>query len=77
MDEASLQFHIEEDDYFGTLGTVLDLVSQDLREKGDFRNAKTILSLRDDLMYLQRGYRIEKIEPIAKDQTAIMSLAQS
>jgi hypothetical protein len=34
MNEASLQFHIEENDYFGTLATVLDLVSQDLRNKG-------------------------------------------
>jgi hypothetical protein len=33
MDDVSLQFHIEENDYFGTLATVLDLVSQDLRRK--------------------------------------------
>ncbi len=33
-EEASLQFHIEENDYFGTLATVLDLVSQDLQKKG-------------------------------------------
>jgi hypothetical protein len=26
-------------------------------------NAETLLRLRDRLMYLQRGYRIEKIEP--------------
>jgi hypothetical protein len=29
MNEASLQFHIEKNDYFGTLATVLDLVSQE------------------------------------------------
>ena len=33
-EEASLQFHIEENDYFRTLATVLDLVSQDLQKKG-------------------------------------------
>jgi hypothetical protein len=32
-EEASLQFHIEENDWFGTLATVLDLVSQDLPKK--------------------------------------------
>jgi hypothetical protein len=42
MDEVSLQFHIEENDYFGTLATVLDLVSQVLRKKGQQRNAETL-----------------------------------
>ena len=77
MTEASLQFHIKENDFFGTLATVLDLVSQDLRKKGDLRNTETLVRLCDQLMHLQRGYRIEKIEPISKNQAAIMSLAQS
>jgi hypothetical protein len=42
MNEKSLQFHIEQDDCFGTLATVLDLVSQDLRKKGQQRNAETL-----------------------------------
>ncbi len=50
MNEASLQFHIDENDYFGTLATVLDLVSQDLRKKGHPRNAETLGRLRDRLM---------------------------
>ena len=61
MTEASLQFHIEANDYFGTLATVLDLVSQDLRKKGQHRNAETLRSQRDRLMQFQREYRIEKI----------------
>jgi len=61
MTEASLQFHIQENDYFGTLATVLDLVSQDLRKKGHRSNAETLVRLRDRLMYLQGEYRIEKI----------------
>ena len=60
MTEASLQFHIKENDCFGTLATVLDLVSQDLRKKGDRSNAETLGRLRDRLMYLQQGYRIER-----------------
>ena len=66
MNPEGLQFHIEENDYFGTLATVLDLVSQDLRKKGHLRNAETLLHQRDRLMYLQSGYRIEKIEPNSK-----------
>jgi hypothetical protein len=34
MNEASLQFHIKENDYFGTLAIVLDLVRQDLDRRG-------------------------------------------
>ena len=61
MTEASLQSHIQENDYFGTLATVLDLVSQDLRKKGHHRNADTLGHLRDDLVYLQQSHRIEAI----------------
>ena len=64
MNEArqSLQFHIEANDYFGTLATVLDLVSQDLRNKGHHSNAETLGRLRDDLMYLQNRYCIRRGE---------------
>ena len=61
MTERSLQFHIKENDLFGTLATVLDLVSQNLRNKGLRGNAETLGRLRDRLMYLQQGYRIEKL----------------
>jgi hypothetical protein len=45
MTEASIQFHIEENDYFGTLATVIDLVSQDLRRKGHQNNAESVGTL--------------------------------
>jgi len=61
-----LQFHIKENDYFGTLATVLDLVSQDLRKKGHRGHAETLGRLRDRLMYLQQGYRIEKMQSHTK-----------
>jgi hypothetical protein len=66
MHEESVTFHVEHNDYFGTLATVLDLLSQDLRKKGHLRNAETLVGLRDRLMYLQHGYRIEKIVPNSK-----------
>ena len=61
MTEASIQFHIEKNDYFGTLATVIDLVSQDLPKNGQNRNAEILQRLRDNLVYLQRSHRIEKL----------------
>ena len=58
MNEAGVQIHIENNDYFGTLATVLDLVSQDLRKKGHHGNAEKLSRLRDDLLYLQNRYHI-------------------
>ena len=62
MNKKSLKFHIQANDYFGALATVLDLVGQDLRRKGDHSHAMTLRRLRDGLMYLQQGYRIEKMQ---------------
>jgi len=61
MTEANIQFHIENNDYFGTLATVIDLVNQDLRKKGQNRNAEILQRLRDNLVYLQSSHRIEKV----------------
>ncbi len=60
MPQDSLTFHIQENDYFGTLATVLDCLRQDLDRREYRRHAKTLASLRDELMYLQRRYRIER-----------------
>jgi hypothetical protein len=77
MDEASLQFHIENEDCFGTLSTVLDLVGQRLKKEGSPRHAEVLLRLRDRLMYLQREYRIEKLGPPGKPGPSSGPLAQS
>ena len=61
MRQDSLQFHIQENDYFGTLATVIDLVSQDLQKNGQNRNAEILQRLRDNLVYLQHSHRIEKL----------------
>jgi hypothetical protein len=61
MEKASLQFHIEANDFFGTAATILDLVSQDLRKRGHRSNAETLRRLRDDMVYLQQSHRIENV----------------
>jgi len=62
MHEKSLTFHIEQNDYFGTLATVLDLVRQDLGKQGYYRHEGTLRRLRDDLLHLQRSHWIQKIK---------------
>ena len=46
---------------FGTLATVLDLVSQDLDRCGYKPHAGTLSRLRDDLVYLQQSHCIQEI----------------
>jgi hypothetical protein len=59
MPSDSLQFHIDQNDYFGTLATVLDQVVQELQSKKQTRHVATLQRLRDDLIHLQSQYRIE------------------
>lgn len=54
-----LRFHIKSDDYFGTLATVLDIILQEKKKKEARHNA-LLESLRDDLLFLQKHYRIER-----------------
>lgn len=46
----SLKFHIESQDYFGTLATILSLCRQD--------NQPIPENIIDDLMYLQNNFKI-------------------
>ena len=53
----SLKFHIENDDYFGTLATVLNCKIQDIQKE-----LKGIERIKDDLMYLQDNFEINRKE---------------
>ena len=50
MSIKSLKFHVKSQDYFGTLATVLSLNKQ--------TNQEIPQSVIDDLMYLQKNYKI-------------------
>lgn len=52
-----LCFHIESDDYFGTVATIIDLMVQDTKVSNEYR-WKILQRLRDDLLFLQKNYRI-------------------
>jgi len=74
--ETSVKFHIENDDYFGTMAAILDLIKQQL-EKDECYNAlmirKTLKNLEKDLLFLQNNYQIKpktkkrKMIPKGKD----------
>lgn len=61
-DEASTRFHVEQDDYFGTIATILSLLKQKLKENPaqltpDFM--ATLSNLERDLVWLQNNYQIK------------------
>ena len=61
MKETRLEFHIGADDYFGTLATVLDLLRQEMERRGTRRrHAQVLMRMTEDLVYLQRNFRIER-----------------
>lgn len=53
------RFHVENNDYFGTIATIVDLMLQK-KIKSEKRENKLLEKLRDDLMFLQKNHRIIK-----------------
>lgn len=60
-DEKSTNFHIKNDDYFGTIATILNLLRQEIK-KNNYPNGsalnKTLNNLEKDLLFLQKNYQI-------------------
>jgi len=61
-DEASTKFHVNNDDYFGSMATILSLLRQQL-QKNNSKNCaeleKTFTNLENDLLFLQKNYEIK------------------
>lgn len=60
-DQDSVEFHISQDDYFGTIATVISLIKQRIKNNPaecppDFK--KTLNNLEKDLLWLQDNYQI-------------------
>jgi len=60
-DESSTRFHVAQDDYFGTIATILSLIKQRIKKNptkysSDFYD--TLNSLEKDLVWLQKNYQI-------------------
>ncbi len=59
-DKKSVNFHVQKNDYFGTLATIMELMSQDniLDNKKELK--KILERLKKDLLYLQENFIINK-----------------
>jgi hypothetical protein len=55
-----LEFHIEQDDYFGTLATVFSLLKQNLSKNKSLKGLNFLDKKVTELMYLQNNYKIVK-----------------
>jgi len=61
INKKILKFHTKNNDYFGTLATVLSLIEQDLHKKLFNENHSKILKNKiEELMYLQNNFKITK-----------------
>ncbi len=61
QDAKSVKFHVANDDYFGTMATVLNLWEQHLQKNGVFNAAfkRALKNLKRDLLFLQKNYQIK------------------
>jgi uncharacterized protein YcgL (UPF0745 family) len=58
-DQKSANFHVKNNDYFGTLATIITLLEENknLKEE-DYK--KILKNIKEDLIYLQKNFKIEK-----------------
>ena len=77
-DESSVKFHVQNDDYFGTIATILSLIKQRLAQAKPASPktkvmTETLANLEKDLMFLQKNYEIQE-KPRKKIRSAKLKL---
>lgn len=62
-DEKSAKYHLKQNDYFGTIATILNLIEDSLK-KGENQDLiiKSLNDLQQDLNFIQKNFKI-KISP--------------
>ncbi len=64
MNKRQVEKHIKQNDYFGTLATVLDLTRQTLEQNKKSpeqnRQIRLLKKLKEELVFLQKNYKIIK-----------------
>lgn len=60
MTKTSLQSHIDNDDYFGTIATILSLIRESIENIPKKDIVAVLDNLEKDLMILQKKYKIIK-----------------
>lgn len=61
-DREGVKFHVKNEDYFGTIATILSLIKQQIKKNDSPRTAvlkKTLKNLETDLLWLQKNYQIK------------------
>jgi transcription initiation factor IIE alpha subunit len=61
-DEDSVSFHVEKDDYFGTIATIIGLIGQNIEKNNNYKPKEVLSALKNlekDLVYLQKNYYIK------------------
>lgn len=61
-DAGSVRFHVKNDDYFGTIATVLGLIRQDINKNNRYDAAvleKLLTNIEEDMNILQKNYQIK------------------
>ena len=66
MSKKSVDSHVRAGDYFGTLATILSLLSEPVisQKLGRKKEVRMLQRLRDDLVYLQKHYVIMQNAPM-------------
>lgn len=60
MSRKSIEFHVKNNDYFGTVATVISLIRQNNELKNGKIDNKILFKLESDFMFLQNNYLITK-----------------
>jgi DNA-directed RNA polymerase subunit L len=62
QDQESVKFHVKNDDYFGTMATLLNLLKQEIykNNKSEAKVKATFANMEKDFMWLQKNYKIIK-----------------
>lgn len=60
QDQKSVAFHVQNDDYFGTIATVISLIKQKIKKEcpESKKIDQALNNLEKDLLYLQKNYQI-------------------
>lgn len=59
MKKEALKFHIQSNDYFGTIAAIVSLIRQNL-ENNENICIYSMKNIEKDLLYLQKNYKIVK-----------------
>jgi DNA-directed RNA polymerase subunit L len=61
-DRASVKFHVQNDDYFGTMATLLNLLKQEIykNKNNPEKIEQTFDRMEKDFLWLQKNYKITK-----------------